>query len=130
MALELVLTKSDEITMDGLQQDLLEKNKLARKAKERLETFVKNHTIDIFKPGREVNILITRDIDTVKNLLKLNPEGLTTFQICDALNHMIRKEDRRWKVDLDSGMFHSFLGIYLKKDSKISKDLTKWKIKI
>ncbi len=126
MSLELVLTKSDEIIMAELQRDLVEKNKLAKKAKERLETFIKDHTTDIFRPGKKANYLIRRDIDTVKHILKLNPEGLTTFQICDALNHMIKKEDRRWKVNLDSGMFHSYLGIHLKKDFEIRKILTKW----
>ncbi len=106
MAKELILTESEKITMSNLQKDLIAKNKQAKKAKEILESFIKNHTIDIFRPIKK-NSLITRDMNLVKEFLK---EGnKSSLQICEFLELKLAKEIKRWSV-LDTGSFDVYIG--------------------
>lgn len=110
MTKELILTESEKIIMSNLQKDLIEKNKQAKKAKTILEDFIRNHTIDIFRPIKK-NSLLTRDMYLVKEFLK---EGnKSSLQICEFLNNRLVKDIKRWSV-LDTGNFDQYIGKYIR----------------
>lgn len=130
MARELVLTESDKVIMADLQKDLLEKNKLAKKAKEHLENFIEKRTIDIFKP-RPSFPLIQRDVELAKSIIR-EDGPIKTSTICSRMNIALKSSHKRW-IQLDTGIFFGAVGIHLKKDPEIncekSKGIIIWSIK-
>lgn len=116
----LVLDDKKKLELAHLQNDFREKSKIARLAKERLENFIKDNTIDELNDG--LGKIIERDLSLVVDLLKKNKTA-TSKEICDFLNEKLKNVHVRWSDqakyyggELTTAIFHSYIGHHMIND--------------
>lgn len=122
-----------------LQNDFIEKRKISRLAKQRLENFIKDNTINELKTTNE---FLIRDLSLVEDFLKKNKLA-STKQLCDFLNDILKNDYVRWHESakyynnkLTSAIFHSYIGNQMLNDNhnrftydKIEGNKNIWKLK-
>jgi len=121
----------NDMSLDALT-DLVNKSKVElthhNKERKRLRNLIENATTRIaklsYKPNADrlrINSLINRDmtlcIDYIKKYKKM-----PTREIIDLLNNELKDKETRWKGDLDSNRFMTYMGKYLKNEMFIGME--------